>query len=104
MCMNVHFVIQAVYAELNMYLYISTLFTLIVVENEQVGAKQDGPARLARQNSQARTRTGKPSCFPDQLTTSRIAWQPYPVDSYSAEGVDHSHIQYMHMYILRMHS
>ena len=37
---------------------VSTRFSLSV-ENEQAGAGQDGRTRLARPNSQARTRTGK---------------------------------------------
>ena len=43
-----------------------------VGENEQADAGQDGRIHLLRPNSQARTGTGKCSCFPVQLTTSRI--------------------------------
>ena len=42
------------------------------VENEQADAGRDGQTCLARQNSPARTGTGKTSGFPAQLTTSRI--------------------------------
>ena len=59
MCMNVHVLMQAVYVEVNMYPYSSTLFSLSVVENKQADAGQGGRARLARLNSQARTGTGK---------------------------------------------
>ena len=40
--------------------------------DEQADAGRDCRTRLARSNSQARTRTGKYSFFPVQLTTSRI--------------------------------
>ena len=40
--------------------------------DEQADAGRDCQTRLARPNSQARTRTGKYSFFPFQLTTSRI--------------------------------
>ena len=40
--------------------------------DEQTDAGRDCRTRLARPNSQARTRTGKYSFFPVQLTTCRI--------------------------------
>ena len=48
------------------------VFSLSVEENKQIDAGQDGRTHLVRPNSQARTGTGKCSCFPVQLTTSRI--------------------------------
>ena len=50
---------------------VSTRFSLRM-DNERADAERDGRTRLARSNSQARTRTGKYSCFPVQLTTSGI--------------------------------
>ena len=41
-------------------------------KDEQDDAGRDCRTRLARPNSQARTRTGEKSFFPVQLTTSRI--------------------------------
>ena len=41
-------------------------------EDDQADAGRDASTRLARQNSQAHTGTGKYSSFPVQLTTSRI--------------------------------
>ena len=40
--------------------------------DEQADAGRDCRTRLARPNSQARTRTGKYLFFPDHVTTSRI--------------------------------
>ena len=40
--------------------------------DEQADAGRDCQTRLARPNSQARTRTGEYSFFPVQLTTSKI--------------------------------
>ena len=56
-------------------------------EDEQADAGRDCRTRLARPNSQARTRTGKYS-----FTTCRIDWQPYPVDPYSCYMCDHTYI------------
>ena len=55
-----------------MYPYSSTRFSLSMVENEQTNAGQDSRACLAKLYSQARTRTGKYSCFTVQLTMSII--------------------------------
>ena len=38
--------------------------------------------------------------FPVQLTTTRIDWQPYPVDPYSAVSYDHTMLQNTYRYIL----
>ena len=51
------------------------------MENEQADAGQDCRSRLARPNSQARTRTGNINfpCSADHVQD----WQPNPVDPYS---------------------
>ena len=61
---------------------LSTIFSLSV-ENEHADAGRDGRTRLTRPNSQARTGTGNVhfSCSADHGQD----WQPYPVDTYSAE-------------------
>ena len=63
--------------------------------DEQADAGRDCRTRLARPNSQARTRTGKYSfsCSADHVQD----WQPYPVDPYSCYMCDHT---YKHTYIL----
>ena len=49
--------------------------------NEQADAGRDCRTRLARLNSQARTRTGKNIHFPCSADHEQD-WQPYPVDPY----------------------
>ena len=58
--------------------------------DEQADAGRDCRTRLARPNSQARTRTGKYSfsCSADHEQD----WQPYPVDPYSCYMCDHTYI------------
>ena len=67
-CYNIRSVCRAK----SVFMYRKTRFSLSVDEDEQADAEQDGRTRLARQNSQARTGTGKNSCFLVQLTTSRV--------------------------------
>ena len=55
--------------------------------DEQADAGRDCRNRLARPNSQARTRPV--FFFLVQLTTS---WQPYPIDPYSCYMCDHTYI------------
>ena len=58
--------------------------------DEQADAGRDCRTRLARPNSQARTRTGKGK-YPFSLSSSghEQDWQPYPVDPYSCYMCDH---------------
>ena len=56
--------------------------------DEQADAGRDCRTRLARPNSQARTRTGKKT-FPCSAVHEQN-WQPYPVDSYLCD--DHTYI------------
>ena len=60
--------------------------------DEKTDAGRDYRTRLARPNSQARTRTWEYpvgiSIFPVQLTTSRIDNLTYPVDPYSCYVFD----------------
>ena len=56
--------------------------------HEQAEAGRDCQIRLARSNSQARTRTGKNN-FPCSADHEQD-WQPYPVDPYSAICDDHT--------------
>ncbi|CAN0472042.1 unnamed protein product [Ascophyllum nodosum] len=58
--------------------------------DEQADAGRGCRTRLARPNSQARTRTGK--CFPCSVDHAQD-WQPQPVDKYSGYMCDHT---YMH--------
>ena len=59
--------------------------------DEHADAGRDCRNRLARPNSQARTRTGEYLFFPVvQLTTDEEDWQPYPVDPYSCYMCDHT--------------
>ena len=67
--------------------------------DEQADAGRDCRTRLARPNSQARTRTG--IFFPPaQLTTGRIGNLIYPVDPYSRYMCDHT---YCTTYIIERH-
>ena len=63
--------------------------------DEEAGAGQDCRTRLARLNSQARTRTGK--IYLPCLADHEQDWQPYPADPYSHYMCDHT---YIHTYIL----
>ena len=98
--MNLHFLINAVHAELNMYPYNSTLFSLSLVENEQADAGQGDRARLARLNSQARRGIGKNSCFSFQLTTTRIGNHTRLSNTLLKTLTIQT---YRHMYIPQMH-
>ena len=56
--------------------------------DEQVDAGRDCRTRLARLNSQARTRTGK---YPFPCSADHVKdWQPYPVGPYSCCMCDHT--------------
>ena len=58
-------------------------------EDEQADAERDCRTRLARPNSQVRTRTG--NIFPFSADHEQD-WQPYPVDPYSCYMCDHTYI------------
>ena len=56
--------------------------------DEQADAGRDCRTRLARPNSQVRTRTGKYIHLP--CSTDHVQdWQPYPVDPYSCYICEH---------------
>ena len=56
--------------------------------DEQADAGRDCRTRLARPNSQARTRTGK---YYFSYSADHVQdWQPYPVDPYSCYMCDHT--------------
>ena len=63
--------------------------------DEQADAGRDRRNRLARRNSQARTRTGKYIHFPCSADHDQD-WQPYPVDPYSCYKCDHTYIPGWH--------
>ena len=59
--------------------------------DEQADAGRDCRTRLARPNSQARTRTGK---FHFPFSADHVQdWQPYPVDPYSCYMCDRTYMQ-----------
>ena len=63
--------------------------------DEQADAGRDWRTRLARPNSQARTRTGNIifPCSADHVQD----WQPYPVDPYSCYVCDYTYIHTWHL-------
>ena len=66
--------------------------------DEQADAGRDCRTRLARQNSQVRTETGKKkTCSADHEQD----WQPYPVDPYPCYSMrdDYIYIQILHPFI-----
>ena len=60
------------------------------IEDEQADAGRGGRTRLARPNSQARTRTGKYSFSCSAYHEQ--GWQRYPIDPYSPLCDDHTYI------------
>ena len=70
----------------------STRFSLSM-ENEQADTGRNGRTRLARPNSQARTRTEKYD-FPCSADHEQD-WQPHQVGPFFCYMCDHTYIPYM---------
>ena len=67
-----------------------SLIIIIIIEDEQADAGQDGRTRVAGPFFQARTGTEKYNFSLFVQLTHEQDWQLYPVDSYSATCRNHA--------------